>query len=357
MEATPGRDTPLTVSYSDYGHHDPNGPSHDNVVLICGPMLSCRLVHAAKDAIAKRHGLRIIHPDRMGMGHTTKVPIDQRIETWLRSSPPTSSKYSPISVTDRATPEIVPALLAHLQIPHVSVVCQSGGAIYAVSILLHLRHLLHPQRPYLAMGAPWIDPSHTGAPAMVLTSAAVPSAVLGKLQSLNSAVQAVAPVSAFSSMCLKAFVPGWATKQPLADGVDRAEVEFAEKLAPLVIKRAYEEEMSGLGEEALFFMRRKGKWGDWGDYDTLLDMVAARGDAAGAKVKVRAYFAESDIMIGAGKGPAWFDKCWTERAAGQIDYRSKRVPHADHDSILDIRFGVIEEIFKDISLLAEEAES
>lgn len=258
------------------------------------------------------------------------------------------------SALTASTPEIIPALLAHLQIPHVSVVCQSGGAIFAASILLHLRHLLHPERPYLAMCAPWIDPSHSGAPAMVATSAAVPSALLGKLHSLGSLVQAVAPVTDFSSVFLKALIPGSTTDRPLADGVNVAEVEFAEKLQPFVIEQAYREEMSGLGEEALLLMRRKGTWGDWGDYDRLLDMVAAQGEPGRAKVKVRAYFAESDIMIGAGKGPAWFDKCWTEKGGGQVDYRSSRVPHADHDSILAMRFGVTHQIFKDISLLAAE---
>lgn len=90
IEFTPGRTTPLTVGYSDYGHRHPDGPSHDNVVVICGPMFSYRLVHVAKDALAKRHGLRIVHPDRPGMGLTTAVPVDQRVEAWLRTCSMTS---------------------------------------------------------------------------------------------------------------------------------------------------------------------------------------------------------------------------------------------------------------------------
>lgn len=80
------------MSYSDYGYHDPGGPSHDNVVLVCGPMLSCRLLHVSKDALAKRHGLRIINADRPGIGHTTKVPVEQRVESWLRMTNPSTLK-------------------------------------------------------------------------------------------------------------------------------------------------------------------------------------------------------------------------------------------------------------------------
>jgi hypothetical protein len=193
---------------------------------------------------------------------------------------------------------------------------------------------------------------------MVLTSTAVPSYLMGKLHTVHRIVQSVAPVSAFSSMCLKAIMPGQSATPPLAEGVDRAEAEFEDEVRRLMIKRAYEEDMTGLGQEALFLMRRGGKWGDWGDYDRLVEMLAAQEEVASVKVRVRVYFAESDMMIGKDKGPAWFDKCWTTgMGAGQIDYRSSRVPDADHDSILDIRFGVDEKIFKEIALLAEEVES
>ncbi|KAJ9149528.1 Interferon-induced GTP-binding protein Mx2 [Coniochaeta hoffmannii] len=336
LDATPGRSSPLTVSYSDYGYHHPDGPSHDNVVLICGPMLSCRFFHVAKDNLAKRYGLRIIYPDRPGMGRTTAVPLDQRVEAWL---------------------QIIPALLAHLGISHISLVSQSGGTIYAASTLLHQRHLLHPTRPYVAMCAPWIAPKDTGAPLMVLTSGVVPSALLGKVQTVNRFVVSMAPVSSFSSMCLKAVVPGKRAEPPLAEGVDPAEAEFETKVLSRVIYRAYEEDMTGLGQEALFLMQRGVEWGDWGNYDRLVEMVAARERAESTKVKVRAYFAESDIMIGTDKGPAYFDKCWREKGAGQVDYHSRRVPFAEHDYILSLRYGVAEEIFKEISVLSEQAGS
>jgi len=80
------------VGYSDFGHHHPEGPSHDNVVVVCGPMISSRLLSVVKDKLAKRYRLRIIHPDRFGMGKTSAVPIDQRLEAWQRAS---STSFSP----------------------------------------------------------------------------------------------------------------------------------------------------------------------------------------------------------------------------------------------------------------------
>ena len=192
---------------------------------------------------------------------------------------------------------------------------------------------------------------------MALTSAAVPTALLSRVQTLNRLVLSAAPVTGFSSMCLKAVVP-WgkgASPPPMAAGVDPAEAEFADLVQSQFIHKAYEEDMTGLGQEALFLMRRGGEWGDWGDWDRLVDMVAAREREETTKVKVRAYFAESDIMIGTDKGPAWFDECWRERGSGQVDYQSTRVPYADHDFILNLRFGVIQEIFKEISVLSREA--
>jgi hypothetical protein len=198
-----------------------------------------------------------------------------------------------------------------------------------------------------------MDPSHTGAPIMALTSSAVPSYLMGKLQTVTSLVDAVAPVSSFSSSIIKSLTPWKSKAPPVAEGVDPVEVGFEERVQKLILKKAYEEDMTGLGQEALFLMRRGGEWGNWGDYDRLVDMVTSQAEAAeGARLKLRIYFAESDIMIGTGKGPAWFDSCWKSRGAEQIDYRSSRVPYADHDYILNLRFGVVEEIFREISGLA-----
>ena len=47
--------------------------------------------------------------------------------------------------------ETVPALLKHLDIKYVSLVCHSAGTLYLLNTLYYLRDILHPEHPYVAM--------------------------------------------------------------------------------------------------------------------------------------------------------------------------------------------------------------
>ena len=47
--------------------------------------------------------------------------------------------------------EIVPALLDHLRVKHVTLVSHSAGTIYLLNTVLHHRHVLHPRKPYVAL--------------------------------------------------------------------------------------------------------------------------------------------------------------------------------------------------------------
>lgn len=64
------------------------------------------------------------------MGRSTDVPLDQRISIWV---------------------ELVPSLLQHLGIRHVSLVSHSAGTMYLLNTLYHCRSLLHPDRPFVAL--------------------------------------------------------------------------------------------------------------------------------------------------------------------------------------------------------------
>jgi hypothetical protein len=65
-----GRATEFTVKYADYGYHNEGKPLQENVFLFYGSLLASRLVHIAKDRLAKEHRIRIIHLDRPGIGGT-----------------------------------------------------------------------------------------------------------------------------------------------------------------------------------------------------------------------------------------------------------------------------------------------
>ena len=63
------------------------------------------------------------------MGASAPVPLEKRVPVWI---------------------DLVPRLLAHLNIPHVALASHSAGMIYLLNVLFHCRELLHPERPYVA---------------------------------------------------------------------------------------------------------------------------------------------------------------------------------------------------------------
>ena len=77
-------------------------------------------------------------PFRFGIGQSTNVPIEQRISSWV---------------------EVVPKLLAHLEIPHVALASHSAGTLYLLNTLYSCRQILSPTRPYAALMG-----KHTQAP-------------------------------------------------------------------------------------------------------------------------------------------------------------------------------------------------
>lgn len=81
-DAAAGRTEAIRISYADYGCRNADHPERENVFLFFGPLLGSRMIHVAKDALAKKHGVRIINPDRPGFGQTTDVPPEKRLSFW-----------------------------------------------------------------------------------------------------------------------------------------------------------------------------------------------------------------------------------------------------------------------------------
>lgn len=77
-----GRTNPFKVKYADYGYRNEAQPNQENVFLFFGPLMGSRLMHIAKDEIAKRHKIRIINPDRPGMGGTDAVDASHTMSLW-----------------------------------------------------------------------------------------------------------------------------------------------------------------------------------------------------------------------------------------------------------------------------------
>ncbi|KAK1654625.1 hypothetical protein BDP81DRAFT_389693 [Colletotrichum phormii] len=357
----PGSDRPenFKVTFCDYGYRNLDNPELEHVLLICGPLLGSRYLHIAKDALAKKHKVRIIHPDRPGFGGTTHVDAQDRVRLWL---------------------EIVPALLAHLSIRHVSLAAHSGGTIYALNTILHLRHLLSPTHPYLALAAPWVHQSRSGA-ALMTVAGGLPETVLGGFHTLAGfSLKYVAPmagaVSGFfpSMQAVSGLLPASMRMGSAADPTHTpaAEVnpmaEFEEKIWPQLMQKVWSEDTRGLSQDAILLLKRAGHseyWGSWKDYDELVTLLAEAehnpdaGVVEGAsKLKVDVFWAEEDHMIGVDKGPKWFEDCWrAEQRRDVIEFGSHVVPGTDHDTIMELKFDVFERILRKVGGTSEEGDS
>ncbi|KAE9382225.1 hypothetical protein N431DRAFT_539622 [Stipitochalara longipes BDJ] len=339
-----GRSQSLRITYADYGYQDDAGLRNEAVILVCGPMISTRYLHIAKDALARERKVRIIHPDRFGFGGSGEIAADQRIRVWL---------------------ELVPALLQHLNIKHISVMAQSGGTIYALNLILFHPQLLHPTQPYIALGAPWVHPSRSGATAMQLMKI-FPNGVFSNLDSVALWFRDnIAPVTGFSENIIGTIGASVSSLFSIQASHNQSEsvldneasFVFDEEIRPVVVDLAYVENVQGLSQEALLFLKRGNAhdWGPWEDYDRYVPMLAdaqksyRKPDSNSRKLKVDVFFAEADIMIGESAGPKWFDECWRESSHGpDIEYQSQFVKGADHDGIFNLRWGVVEKIFTEV---------
>ncbi|KYK59269.1 hypothetical protein DCS_00399 [Drechmeria coniospora] len=363
-----GRHAPFAVKYADFGFHQRSGASQEqrveegkddrdknegdkkekmdeeeNVLLFFGPLLATRMLHVTKDAMAKRHHVRIVNLDRPGIGGTDAVPADKLLETWR---------------------DVIPALLQHLGIRHVSIVCQSGGIIYALDAILHNPQILHPSRPYLAMGGPWVHPSHTSVSTMGFVSG-LPISLLGQTDKLASFINArVIPLMG-SSINLFDKAKRWVlgdlvANHPPGAGNDTAEARFEESSTMTMFQAVFAEGVVGISEEAKLLLRRVDGavgWSDWGDVDAAVPrLVPALRDAGiTAQLRVDIFFAAKDSMIGnvGSKGPCWLEECFRreERGGGHggLKVSCATMESAEHDTVLDMRWDAMEQILKTIA--------
>ena len=73
---------PFKITYADYGYRNETHPEEEHVLLFFGPLLSSRFHHIAKDELAKKQKIRIINPDRPGIGGTDMVDVNERMNIW-----------------------------------------------------------------------------------------------------------------------------------------------------------------------------------------------------------------------------------------------------------------------------------
>jgi pimeloyl-ACP methyl ester carboxylesterase len=108
----------LTVSFAEIG--SVTGPTLLFLPGMFASRYSCFHLHA----LAESAGLRLLVVDRPGMGASTDVPLNQRVTSWV---------------------DLVPRLLAHLDIARVNLVSHSAGTVFLLNTLAQCRELVNPE--------------------------------------------------------------------------------------------------------------------------------------------------------------------------------------------------------------------
>ncbi|KAL7807899.1 alpha/beta-hydrolase [Trichoderma aethiopicum] len=342
----------ITVSFADVGFkpEDPTASRSTPTVLFIPGMFGSRYISAVLDRVAHRYGVRVLVIDRPGMGLSTDVPLCQRIPTWIR---------------------MLPQLLAHLDIPHVALVAHSAGTLYLLNTLYHHRDLLHPERPYVAFMGPWVDPARSKSTSMQMLQY-IPTPAFSIWHRIpRFFVVDAAPVLTTSGTVLNKATSLFSAsvgtdvqeltvleknRQKLADEYDFPR-DLQMELSKILTKKIFDENTVGANSEALQCLR-KGQgwsWGECEDYSVLVEtLVSAERERRQSnpnwrdsmRLKVRAYFAETDIMIGAG-GQKYFEEIWGSKDKAfddVVDFESVTVPGTDHDSVMQ-PVEVLEQVF------------
>ncbi|KAH8127748.1 hypothetical protein LI328DRAFT_164773 [Trichoderma asperelloides] len=324
----------LQVSYADVGRYPKDGSDvtcYPTILFIPG-MFASRYLSVWMHAIAEKLGVRVLVVDRPGLGHSTAVPLDQRVNTWI---------------------ELVPRLLAHLQIEHVALACHSAGTIYLLNTLVRCREILDPNRPLAVLIAPWIDPAHSQVAAMQMAQN-LPASVFSiwhnipKLVSVGeTAFQKMSKLLPFSSGISTTETPSLVRNRQRIESEYGMPLELQKELQALTLKSMLNENLVGADSELLQCLRKgpAGLWGECEDYALFVKRLAElersrrarEGDINGENLRIDAYFAETDVMIGE-NGQKYLEDCW--RGSGEDDFHdvlnftATTVDETDHDSVV-----------------------
>ena len=75
------RTKPLRVTYAELGQPD------GHPVLVCGGLVGSRYTLALADSLALKHGIRLLWPDKPGIGGSDAVALPEKVTTWLGETP------------------------------------------------------------------------------------------------------------------------------------------------------------------------------------------------------------------------------------------------------------------------------
>ncbi|EJD53244.1 hypothetical protein AURDEDRAFT_142249 [Auricularia subglabra TFB-10046 SS5] len=261
------------ATYCDIG--DPDGAP---VVMLCGSAMDSVLTGVLFHVYCKEQHLRMISPNKPGMGSTPACPLNERVRTFA---------------------DHLEGILQHLNVQPVALLSISSGFIYGLYILAHKQHIFSGvPRPALLALTPWI--SFEDAPSMGFASFA-PDALISAVPTIISTftsptIQRALSWSTGVSSAVGSSVRS-AVSGPVAVEIDQGRasvVRASRESLELAMHRSVSN--PGLSDEYLLCLRRgpPGVWG-YNDYPEVLSAIAA--SAGQKRVLMRLYCGDADGMV------------------------------------------------------------
>ncbi|KAJ8110488.1 hypothetical protein OPT61_g6682 [Boeremia exigua] len=316
-----GRQSPYRVSYADYGDSNSNA-----VVLFCGALMGTRFCYSPLDQMAKAYNVRIIHPDRPGIGGSQPVDLEKRIQTWL-------GRFCALllRVTELLPAPVLGKFVSVVRFVNDNVMPLAG---LSGSFKQGIRDSINRSSSLLASGS-------------------VPAPVPLTPTTLSLRTRGTSLFSHDESADLS-----------LDDDA------VVEELRSHITTFLFAECMDGIAADAQLFLRkpRSISWCSsvfWSDFDYAVPLFSKMideedgVDGIGRLWAVDAFHAQTDALVGE-KGQIWFDGCWmshqlTLESFGHDDhhsnhlpfrnsykYRSQIVEGTEHNYLMDPAYGASE---------------
>jgi hypothetical protein len=193
----------------------------------------------------------------------------------------------------------------------------------------------------LILPAPWVDPAHSHMTAWQLAQH-IPTGAFSIWNQIPRFFM-TNPVIASSGAVMSSVKDAFSTGSDSNDETERKRLHIEREygmprdlqveLEKQAAHRLFKEDTVGANVEVLQCLRKRAPWGECDDYTQFVIDLAERERRAseGVKLTVRAFFAESDIMIGK-RGQAYFESCF--KGFGDVlQFESKTVLGENHDSM------------------------
>lgn len=219
------------------------------------------------------------------------------------------------------------------------------------------------------MLGPFVDPSHSKVVAM-RAARLVPASAFGVWNLLPKfAMTQARPVFSYSGALFtglsNAVFGPVSQEDEQTENCKRLDLDYGiprpvqSQLQELAFKSMFAQETVGANSEALLCLKKgsQATWGACQDYHIFAKRLyateqerwsSAKADQTTARLKIKAYFAESDAMSGR-KGQAYLIDCFQAESgrlagASSVDFEASTISGTDHDTIIEM-VDVLEEVF------------